>query len=378
MAIALLPVLTEADKRAFYKFAFRVYRHDPCWVPHLWPARKAYLDKKAAFYTYGEGEFYLAREGKEIVGTIGVGVNHSRNRALGIRGAIFGFFETLPGRYDVAAAMWDFAGAWARARGLNRLDGPYSFSGEDDHGFLAWGAENEPSLMMAHTRPEYCQFAERYGFRKLHETVAYRIDLGPGGFTEQNLPPVLLRIAERARARHPDAVIRNPRLEDWDREIERLHAVYNRSLAVLPEFYPTELAEFRAQAEGLRDILDPGLVFIAELNGQTVGFALGLPNLAEALRHANGLQHPWDYLRLARAMKRIRSGSFKILAMDPACWGYGLDAILYLEMARAMLRRGYTWVDASLTGENNPQTNRMLPRVGAYIYRRYREYTLGL
>lgn len=378
MAIALLPVLTEADKRAFYEFAFRVYRHDPCWVPHLWPARKAYLDKKAAFYTYGEGEFYLAREGKEIVGTIGVGVNHSRNRALAIRGAIFGFFETLPGRYDVAAAMWDFAGAWARARGLNRLDGPYSFSGEDDHGFLASGAENEPSLMMAHTRPEYCAFAERYGFRKLHETVAYRIDLRPGGFTEQNLPPVLLRIAERARARHPDAVIRNPRLEDWDREIERLHAVYNRSLAVLPEFYPTELAEFRAQAEGLRDILDPGLVFIAELKGQVVGFALGLPNLAEALKHANGLQYPWDYLRLARAIKRIRSASFKILAMDPAYWGYGLDAIMYLEMARAMLRRGYTWVDASLTGENNPQTNRMLPRVGAYIYRRYREYTLGL
>ncbi len=114
------------------------------------------------------------------------------------------------------------------------------------------------------------------------------------------------------------------------------------------------------------------------MDGKPAGFALGLPNVAEALKHANGLQYPWDYLRLAVAMKRIRSASFKILAMDPAYWGYGLESVLFHEMAKAIIRKRYTWVDASLTGDDNPQTNKLLSRAGAYIYRRYRIYQLML
>lgn len=377
MPIAIHPVRTQAEKRAFYRFAFRIYREDPHWVPHLWPGKKSYFNKQAAFFTYGEGDFWLAKDGREIVGTIGVGIDHARNRGMDWKAGIFGFFEVLPERYDVAKAMWDFACGWSRQRGLTELQGPYSFSGEDDHGFLVDGFDTAPSIMMAHTPPHYCQFAERYGFRKIHETVAYRIDLAGNASDLDRLPAAVTRIAGRARLRHGCSV-RIPQMRDWDAEVEKLWRVYNTSLAVLPEFSPMELSSFREQAEGLKAIIDPELVFIAEIEGRAVGFALGLPNMAEALKDANGLQYPWDYLRLARAIKRVRSMSFKIMALDPQYWGYGLDSIMYLEMAQAVVRKGYLWVDASLTGEDNPQTNKLLARAGAYIYRRYREYRLGL
>jgi GNAT superfamily N-acetyltransferase len=147
---------------------------------------------------------------------------------------------------------------------------------------------------------------------------------------------------------------------------------------VLPEFAPIELAEFREQATGLRSVMDPELVFIAEVDGKTAGFALGIPNFTEALRYANGLQYPWDYLRLMRSQKKIKSISFKILAIDPDYWGYGLEVVMFLEMGKALLRKGYEWIDASLTNEFNPQTNKLAPRLGAYVYRRYREYQLKL
>jgi hypothetical protein len=377
MPITIHPVRTEAEKRSFYKFAFRVYRDDPNWVPHLWPGKKAYLDKKAAFFTYGEGDFWLAKEGKEIVGTIGTGIDQARNRGMKWQAGIFGFFEVLPGRYDVAQSMWDFACEWSRQRELTELQGPYSFSGEDDHGFLVEGFDTAPALLMGHNPRDYFEFAERYGFEKIHETVAYRVDLTGNEAILEQLQATLTRIADRARQRHGGSV-RIPKMKDWDVEVEKLWHIYNTSLTVLPEFSPMELATFREQAAGLKEIIDPELVFIAELEGKPVGFALGLPNIMEALKHANGLQYPWDYLRLAIAMKRIKSGSFKIMAMDPEYWGYGLDSIMYLEMAHAVVRKGYQWVDASLTGEDNPQTNKLLARVGAYIYRRYREYRLGL
>jgi GNAT superfamily N-acetyltransferase len=173
-------------------------------------------------------------------------------------------------------------------------------------------------------------------------------------------------------------VVRSPLMKDWETEVDKLHAVYNKSLVVLPEFAPMELAEFREEALGLKDVLDPELVFIAEVDGKAVGFALGVPNLPEAFKYANGLQHPWDLLRFLLARRRIKGVSFKILAIDPDYWGYGLEAVMFLEMGKAVLRKGYTWMDASLTNEFNPQTNKLAPRLGAYVYRRYREYRLRL
>ena len=380
MSVSIQPVKTEADKRAFYKFAFRVYKHDPNWVPHLWPQRKNYLDKKAAFFTYGEGDFWLAKESNQVVGTIGTAIDHSRNRDMNWKAANFGFFEVLPGRYDVAQAMWDNACAWARDHGMSELIGPYSFAGNDEQGFLVDGFEYPMAVMMAHNPPYYPEFVERYGFRKseLGDWVAYRYDFSQIDFDIERAPDVLKRITERARKRHGENVIRIPKMKDWDLEVERLHAIYNKSLAVLPEFSPIELVEFRSQAMGLKEIIDPDLVLIAEVNGKAVGFALGLPNITEALKHANGLQYPWDYIRLLLARGKIRSASFKILAIDPEYWGYGLEAAMILEMGKQFLQKGYLWVDASVTSEFNPQTNKLAPRFGAYVYRRYREYRLKL
>ena len=380
MSVSIQPVRTEADKRAFYKFAFCVYKDDPIWVPHLWPQRKEYLDRKAAFFTYGEGDFWLAKDGREVVGTIGTAIDHSRNRDMNWKAASFGFFEVLPDRYDVAKTMWDFACSWSRERGMTELVGPYSFSSNDEQGFLVSGFDQPVSVMLGHNPPYYPEFAERYGFRKseLGDWVAYRYDFSQIDFDIEKAPDVLKKIAERARKRHGEHVIRIPQMKDWDAEVDCLHAVYNKSLAVLPEFSPIELAEFRAQALGLKEIIDPDLVLIAEVNGKAVGFALGLPNISEALKVANGLQHPWDYVRLMLARKNIRNASFKILAIDPEYWGYGLEAAMILEMGKQILRKGYLWADASMTGEYNPQTNKLAPRFGAHVYRRYREYRLRI
>jgi len=376
--VTIHPVLTASDQRAFYNFAWQVYRDDPNWVPHLWPQRRAYLNRKAAFFTYGEGEFWLARRGREVVGTIGTAIDSSRNRHKQERAALFGFFEVMPGDYDSARALWDYACQWAHGRGMTRLEGPYSFAGNDDPGFLVEGFECPPCIMMGHNPPCYSEYAKRFGFELLNEDVAYRYEFSQIGYDIANAPELLYRIAQRAQERHGKSVVRSPKLVDWEMEIEHLHPVYNRSLAVLPEFSPIELVEFRSQAESIKPLLDPELVFIAEIEGKVVGFALGLPNIMEALIHANGLRYPWDYLRLARDRQKIRSASFKILAIDPACWGYGLEVIMFLEMGKKLIEKGYTWVDGSLTNVLNPQTNKLATRFGAKIYRRYHEYQLSL
>jgi hypothetical protein len=96
------------------------------------------------------------------------------------------------------------------------------------------------------------------------------------------------------------------------------------------------------------------------------------------LIHANGLQYPWDYLRFALARRKITGASYKILAMIPEVWGHGLEALMFLEMGRTLMAKGYTWADGSLTSEDNPQTNKLATRFGAQVYSRYRQFRMRI
>lgn len=338
----------------------------------------AYLDRRAAFFSFGEGEFWIARQGRDILGTIGAAINHAENAETGEKRSVFGFFEVLPNQYEAAQALWDTAADWGRSRGMAVMRGPHSFTGSDEPGFLISGFDTAPAILMSHSPAWYPVFAERYGFHGISEGLAYRLDLTALGPDLENIPPIVRKIADRAISRYGPDVIRNARLADWDEEITRIHPVYNRSLHALNGSTSIQLAEFREQAEGLKAIMDPDLAFIAEIDGRVVGFALGLANINEALIHANGLRWPWDYLRFAAARRHITGVSYKILVMDPSVWGTGLETIMHLRMGKAMLARGYTWMDASITGAENPQTNSIAQKFGAVEYRRYREYQLDL
>jgi GNAT superfamily N-acetyltransferase len=77
-------------------------------------------------------------------------------------------------------------------------------------------------------------------------------------------------------------------------------------------------------------------------------------------------------------MRRIRSVSFKILAVEPEFWGLGLEAMMFARIGQIALQRGYRWLDGSLTGADNPQTNKISLRLGAEEYKRYRVFTVPL
>jgi hypothetical protein len=64
----------------------------------------------------------------------------------------------------------------------------------------------------------------------------------------------------------------------------------------------------------------------------------------------------------------------QILALDRLL-GARVDALMYVELAKATLRKGYTWMDMSVTGEDNPQTNK--PRCRR-MSKRYRIFELAL
>jgi GNAT superfamily N-acetyltransferase len=259
-----------------------------------------------------------------------------------------------------------------------RLRGPYNPTQNDEQGFLVEGRDCIPIIMTGHNPPWYPGFVERYGFKKWGpDEFCYGVSADGLKPDLSNLPPKLGRVIELVR-RRTKAKIRAANFADWGNEVERARQVYNRALSVLADFVPLDQDEFHRQVELLRPVVDLDLVLFIEIDGKTVGFALGLPNVNEALHHANGLRRPWDYLRFVWDRRNIKGMSIKIIALDPDYWGRGLDALMYGELARQMVKKGFNFADLSLTGEDNPQTNRLAKVIGAEVYKRYRIYQLEI
>ncbi len=378
MQVEVRPVEGRREWAVFLQFPWRIYRRDPLWVPPILAERARRLDpQRSPFLARGSAQPFLAWRGREPVGTIVAGEDRELNALQGRREALFGFFDCIDD-YAVAEALFRAAGGWARRQALTSLYGPFNLDYEDSYGVLIEGRDRPPVLLCGHTPPYYPGLFERYGFERARgDNLAFAVDLAEIGSTE-NAPPKLLRAVEIAR-RRGRVTVRAARMAEWDREIDRALVILNKALAVLPEFIPWTREAFVAHAESLRQIMDPDLVLFGEADGEPVGWFVGLPNLNEALRHCNGLRHPWDYGKLWWYTRRQPAClAVKSVAVIPEYWGRGLDALLYFEMGRRALEKGYRWMDLSLTAEDNPMTPRLAGRMGARIYKRYRTYRLSL
>ena len=70
--------------------------------------------------------------------------------------------------------------------------------------------------------------------------------------------------------------------------------------------------------------------------------------------------------------------AIKSVLVLPEYWGTGVSLMLFSEMAKRARERGYTWIDLSLTSEDNPKTPMLAERMGGKLYKRYRVYKLAL
>ena len=373
-SVQVTPVRSWSDRRRFLIFPWRVYAGDPLWVPPLLPERSRLLGPRR-----GHLEAFLALRGSRVVGTIAVTEDRAVDAAAspapgaqpaGAREARFGWFECLPDPV-AAAALLDRASAWARERGLHRLAGPYNLDAEDSHGVLIEGRDRPPALLCMHSPPYYPGYLERCGFTPLYgDGLAFEVRLD----RESPALQKCARLAERIR-RRGWITLRTPDLRAWEAEVDVVLELLNRSLAHLPGHRPWRRESVEGLLRPFRKIADPELILFAEVEGRTVGWFPGIPNLNEAAIGLNGLRHPWDFLRLPHASRvRPRCLAVKSVLVLPEYWGSGAALLLFDEMARRARARGYEWIDLSVTSADNPYTPYLAERFGARVYKRYRVY----
>jgi hypothetical protein len=365
---------TNKDLTRFIKSPWKVYKSDKNWVPPLLSERKEFLDKdKNPFFKHAEVVFYLAKKNEKIVGRIAGIVNHNHVEFQREKAGFFGLFECVED-YEVARILLDTVRNWLKSKGMQIMRGPANFSSNEEWGFLSQGFDSPPVFMMSYNPEYYLDFVEKYGMKKAKDLYAYFID--------KNSPPPqrVVKMAEHIRQKEK-INLHNINMKDLKNEAEKIKTIYNSAWSKNWGFIPMTDEEFDHMVEGLKKVVDPNLVFIAEVDGQPAGFSLALPNINQVLQKINGRLFPFGLFELLWHTKiKNKIDGVRIITMGviPEFQKRGIDTVFYVQTYNVGVKRGYTWAEMSWVLEDNVKMNRVLDLLGAKLYKKYRIYEMGI
>jgi hypothetical protein len=202
-AVAVRPVETAADWRAFHSVPRAIYRGDPHAVRPLASEQRLVLDRERhPFWQHADYRAFVAWRGKTAVGRIAAITDRMHDDQYGAGTGFFGFFECGDDQ-EAACALIDAAAAALAARGCSVMQGPVNPSLKGEFGVLVQGNDMPPALMMAYTPARYETLLKGYGLEKVHDFYAFMVEKA-GIRAHDEAWRELGRFCERIRARHPE------------------------------------------------------------------------------------------------------------------------------------------------------------------------------
>jgi GNAT superfamily N-acetyltransferase len=371
MPIQVSRVESAADRDAFIKFPWKIYRNDPAWVPPLIIERKAFLDReKHPFYRHGDAALFLARRDGEIVGRIMASDDPNYNTLHETNTGCFGMFESIDDR-DVADALFRAAGDWVRQKGRNEVMGPIDYSTNYICGLLIDGFQHPPTVLTAHNPRYYAPLIESCGFSKTKDWYAW-------WFSEYPAPAERLRKIAMTRAGKYGVTIRPINLKDLEGEGQRIRTIYNQAWQKNWGFVPFTETEADHMAKEMKPLLVAPATLLAEIGDDPIGFVIAIPDINVALGHINGrltkFGLPIGLVKLLYYRLKTRTGRLVALGVVEKYRRAGIAEMLVLRVMEEAFKRGFTG-ELSMTLEDNVMVNRFIESMGAARYKTYRIYS---
>jgi GNAT superfamily N-acetyltransferase len=374
--LSIIPVQTDEDRHAFLSFPWKVYENDPNWVPPIFSERVHFITEHP-FLEHADVKLFLAKRQQEIVGTVGAIINHRHNEIHNEHIGFFGFFEVLEDE-EAAGALLETAELWVKTQGYEAIRGPAQYSTNEECGLLVDGFEDSPRILMTYNPRRYIDYVEQRDYTKAMDLHAYALDtdIYSGG---SKFPKKLIRVVEKLKERG-DIKIRKVDLKHFDLEVERVKRIYNQSWAQNWGFIPMTDSEFDQMGKELRQILDPDLTLVAEIDGEPIGVSITLPDLNQPLRLAYPRPAKPEWITMAQLVwhwkvkRAVTWARVLILGVLPEYRARGVDALFYYESAIEALKKGILHAEMSWILENNDAISRPIRVMGGEIYKTYRLY----
>lgn len=357
------------DVRRFIEIPFRLYSHNPYWVPpFVSEVQFALNPQRHPFYEHSEAAFFIAVNGNEDVGRIAVLNNTRHNQHHGTRRAFVYYFDTVDDQ-EIAESLVDAAADWARQRGLDTLWGPKGFSAADGQGILVEGFEHRAALGVTYNYPYYATLLEKAGFEKALDYLSCYMD------RTMSLPERFLEVAEKVKRRSGLRTAYFPNKRALRKLVPRIAAIYNEAFSGLAAFTPLTTAEAELVADRFLAVADPTLMKILMHGDDVAGFVIAYPDVSAAVQRSKGRLWPTGWFHLLREFRRTPWLNFNGIAILPTYRGLGGNALLYAELYHSLIgRTQFQYAELVQIQETNMRMVQELEALRVRPYKRHRIY----
>lgn len=372
-ALSIQPVTNRRELRAFIKFPFRLYRHDPYWVPPLIAERFKHFDPHHnPFFEHAEVQLFRAVRDGETVGTIAAIDDEMHIKVWNESVGFWGEFECIED-YEVATHLFSAAREWLRARGRELMRGPMNMNINDECGLLVDGFDGMPVIMMTYNPRYYVGFCERFGMCKAKDLHAYKANIGEFGPNLENMPERVKRVARIARDRFK-VTFRTLDMSRFDEDVELVKPIHREAWSKNWGAWPMSDAEYDKLAADLRQVIDPELCYLAFIGDECIGCFVAPPDYNQVACHLNGRLLPFGWIKYLWYKRKINGLRVLIMGVLEEHRLKGVESFFYEQACRVAIKRGYEWAEMSWILEDNYKVSRGIEMMGGVVYRTYRIY----
>lgn len=362
----------EAELKEFVEFPYILYKNCDKWVGELKSDVLSLIDISHPFWKNAERKLFVAEDNGKIKGRISAIINYSHNDFWKEKCCFFGFFD-CENDSETASVLFSEVEKYALSRGMNILRGPANPSSNYTWGVLVENFDMPNRIMMPYNYPYYEKLIVENGFYK--EKDLYAFEWKTSYFKGLNE-----RLFDKIKRSNSDVIIENPDLNDFDSIFEDVKNVYNKAWENNWGFVPMSNDEIKHMALKLKSVLKSDyIIFARNLNGETVGFSLILPDFNQALSVLKGRFTPFNIIPfIYRYFFKIDGGRMLTLGINREYRGRGIEVLIIIKAIDMAIKNGWKWGELSWTLEDNIKINRTIEKFGGKLYRKYRIFRRDL
>lgn len=363
-------VATAQEADLFLDVPDRVYASDPHWVAPLRSSIAKQFTPENPFFEYGRLQRFIALSAdRQPIGRIVAAVNDRLIEREGQPIGLFGYFECIED-FSVAQALLEVASQWLRQQGMAIIRGPIDLTTHNNCLFLVDGFDSPPFMMMPYNPPYYPQFLEQAGWQKAKDAYAYDLSL------TKVLSPEFekaYRIAAKSGVTFRQIHTKG---EAFEQDCIKLYDLFTKAFSNNWSSTPRTQAEFLEEAHSLKTLVDPNIFWIAEDQGEMIGFFMALPDYNIALKPVKGKLNWLGLLKFLWYRRQIdQARVIAICALPEYRRKMVAPALIYLGMKGGTQRRHpYQRAELSWVFADNFPSRKVTEASGGRIYKTYRIY----
>ena len=371
--IEMRSVVTRRDREAFLRIPFTVFRDDPNWVAPLFFERREHLDpRKNPYFAHADVQLFIAFQDGSPAGRISAQLDRLRLERYRDQTGQFGFLDAIDDR-EVFRQLIGAAEDWLKRRGMTRIQGPFSFSINDETGLLIDGFDTPPAMMMGHARPYYASHLEALGFAKAKDVIAYNYD------ERRPLPRAMQAMVDKARA-SGEMTVRAFRKKALAQDLAIIIEIFNDAWSGNWGFVPMTEAEIKALGNNLKLLVAEDSIAIAEYRGRPAAMAVSLPDINGWIKDLDGRLLPFGWAKLAwrLLMKPPAAVRMPLMGVRKEFHGRAIGSALAIaaidHVRNYHIKQGCERAELSWILEDNLPMRRLIEAMGGIPYKTYRVY----